>query len=159
MSKISYAQGLLHFKQHFSIITRWVRLMWQNFVWRYSYNRIDEASKMLHKKLRIWLWDLWCERIEASRRAPPLSNVLLLCPGNFSNQVDEEACGVNWEHAGVAASVKSYSRRIRAQWSWFFFLLLLWLNSDVNTLIHIYRWTKSIEELYISYKGAKTFVW
>lgn len=47
------------------------------------------------------------------------SNVLLLCPDNFSNQVDEDACGVNWERAGAATSVKLYSRCIRAQWACF----------------------------------------
>lgn len=57
-------------------------------------------------------------------RAFLLSNELLLCSDDCSNQVDEGACRVNWEHAGVAASVKSYSRCIRAQWACFFFFFL-----------------------------------
>lgn len=34
--------------------------------------------------------------------------MLLLCVDNFSNQVDGEACRVNWEHAGAASRLKSY---------------------------------------------------
>lgn len=41
--------------------------------------------------------------------------MLLLCVDNFSNQVDEEACRVNWEHTGVATSVKLYLRCIKRQ--------------------------------------------
>lgn len=41
--------------------------------------------------------------------------MLLLCVDNFSNQVDEEACRVNWEHTGVATSVKLYLRCIKLQ--------------------------------------------
>lgn len=41
--------------------------------------------------------------------------MLLLCVDNFSNQVDEEACRVNWEHTGVATSVKLSLRCIKLQ--------------------------------------------
>lgn len=41
--------------------------------------------------------------------------MLLLCVDNFSNQVDEEACRVNWEQTGVATSVKLYFRCIKPQ--------------------------------------------
>lgn len=41
--------------------------------------------------------------------------MLLLCVDNFSNQVDEEACRVNWEHTGVTTSVKLYLRCIKPQ--------------------------------------------
>lgn len=40
---------------------------------------------------------------------------MLLCVDNFSNQVEEEACRVNWEHTGVAMSVKLYLRCIKPQ--------------------------------------------
>jgi len=39
----------------------------------------------------------------------------MLCVDNFSNQVDEEACRVNWEHTGVATCVKLYLRCIKPQ--------------------------------------------
>lgn len=41
--------------------------------------------------------------------------MLLLCIDNFSNQVEEEACRVNWEHTGVSISVKLYLRCIKPQ--------------------------------------------
>lgn len=41
--------------------------------------------------------------------------MLMLCVDNFSNQVDEEARRVNWEHTGVATSVKLYLRCIKPQ--------------------------------------------
>lgn len=45
---------------------------------------------------------------------------VLLCVGNFSNQVDKEAYGFNWEHTGVSTSVKLYLRCIRLQRACFF---------------------------------------
>lgn len=49
------------------------------------------------------------ESLIETRRRPPRPTLQLLCVHNFSNQVDEEAHRVNWEHSAIAMGVKLYS--------------------------------------------------
>lgn len=91
-----------------------MRVMRVNFSWRYSYNRIDEAFEL--KTFDVKESKRFRPSSSAAQRALVVS--WLISPIRWMNKL----VGVNWERAGVAASVKSYSRCVRAQWACFFFL-------------------------------------